>query len=115
MAVKIGQQDDNIVLDAVGPETFTFDQLVRMIARQINSRVKIVYVRPGLALFLAQMIGCLVRDVVITRDEIDGLMSNLLISETETTTPTRFSEWLNLNADRIGRRYICGLGRRYRG
>ena len=114
MAVRAGHQDDNIILDAVGKETFTFDQLVRMIARQINSRAKIVHVRPRLALFFAQMIGCLVRDVVITRDEIDGLMSNLLISETEATTPTRFSEWLNLNADRIGRRYISGLERRYR-
>jgi NADH dehydrogenase len=114
IAFRAGQQDDNAILDAVGPETFTFDQLVRMIAGQINSRAKIVHVRPSLALVLAKLIGCGLRDVVITRDEIDGLMSNLLISETEATTPTLFSEWLNLNADRIGRRYICGLERRYR-
>jgi len=115
MAVKIGQQDDNIVLDAVGPETFTFDQLVRMIASQINSRARIVHVRPGVALFLARLIGCTLRDVVITRDEIEGLMSNLLVSQGEPTAPTLFSEWLAQNANRIGRRYICGLGRRYRG
>ena len=98
----------------VGPETFTFDQLVRMIAKQINSRAKIVHVGPRLALFLAQMIGYLVKDVVITKEEIDGLMSNLLISETEATTPTLFSEWLVQNADNIGVKYISGLERRYR-
>lgn len=115
IAVRAGQQDDNIVLDAVGPETFTFDELVRMIARQIYSRAMIVHVRPGVALFLARLIGYGVKDVLITKDEINGLMSNLLISKSRPTAPTRFSEWLAQNADNIGVRYISGLERRYRG
>jgi len=113
VAVNAGHQDDNIVLDTVGPETCTFDELVRMIAGQINSRARIVHVRPGLALFLAKLIGYVLRDVVITGDEIDGLMSNLLVSEGEATAPTLFSEWSARNADNIGRRYIPGLERRY--
>ena len=115
LAVGAGHQDDNIILDAVGPETYTFDELVRMIASQINSRAMIVHISPRLALVLARLIGSVVRDVVITGDEIDGLMSNLLVSETEATAPTLFSEWINQNAGRIGRRYISGLERRYRG
>jgi len=115
IAVSSGHRDDNVILDAVGPETFTFDELVRMIASQLNSRARIVHVRPGVALFLANLIGYVVRDVVITRDEIDGLMSNLLVSEVETTAPTLFSEWLAQNADNIGVRYISGLERRYHG
>lgn len=115
IAVRAGHQNDNIVLDAVGPETYTYEELVRMIADQINSQAKIVHVRPSLALVLAKLIGCGLRDMVITRDEIDGLMSNLLISEGQATAPTLFSEWLAQNADRIGRRYICRLSRRYRG
>jgi len=115
IAVSSGHRDDNVILDAVGPETFTFDELVRMIASQINSRARIVHVRPRVALFLANLIGYVVRDVVITRDEIDGLMSNLLVSEVETTAPTLFSEWLAQNADNIGVRYISGLERRYHG
>jgi len=114
IAIRAGHQDDNIVLDVVGPETCTFDQLVKLIARQIKSRVRIVHVSPGLALAIARLIGCFIRDVVITRDEIAGLMSDLLISEGEATAPTLFSEWLNQNADRIGRRYISGLKRSYR-
>lgn len=114
IAVSAGRQDDNIVLDAVGPETFTFNELVRMIARQTNSRDRILHVRPRLAFFLAKLIGYVVKDVVITRDEIDGLMSSLLVSEGETTAPTLFSEWLDQDADKIGIRYISGLERRYR-
>ena len=113
IAVRAGHQDDNIVLDAVGPETYTFGELVRMIASQINSRARIVHVRPGMALFLARLIGCALRDVVITRDEIEGLMSNLLVSEGHPTAQTRFSEWLSHNADNIGIKYISGLRRSY--
>ena len=114
IAVRAGHQDDNIVLDAVGPETYTFGELVRMIASQINKRAKIVHVRPRMALFLAKLIGYAVKDAVITKDEIEGLMSNLLVSEGEPTAPTLFSEWLGQNAGKIGIRYISGLERRYR-
>lgn len=113
IAVRAGHQNDNFVLDAVGPETYTFNELVKMIAGQINSRARIVYVRPGVALFLARWIGYFLGDVVITRDEIAGLMSNLLVSEFKVTAPTIFSEWLAENADKIGRRYVSGLERRY--
>jgi len=113
IAVRAGHQDDNIVLDAVGPETYTFGELVRMIASQINSRAMIVHISPRLALVLARLIGCALRDVVITRDEIEGLMSNLLVSEGHPTAQTRFSEWLSHNADNIGIKYISGLRRSY--
>ena len=114
IAVNAGHQDDNIILDAVGQETFTFDELVTMIARQINSRARIVHVRPEIALFLAKCIGYMLRDVVITRDEIDGLMSGLLVSEGHPTAQTRFSEWLEQNAGRVGASYISDLQRHYR-
>jgi NADH dehydrogenase len=113
IAVRAGHQDDNIVLDAVGPEIFTFDELIQLIAGKVDSRARIIHVKPGLALFFARLIGYAVRDVVITRDEINGLMSSLLVSEGQPTAATRFSEWLSQNTDRVGRRYISGLERRY--
>ncbi len=114
IAVTVGHKDDNIIMDAVGPEIFTFDGLVRLIADKIHSRTKIVYLRPGLSLFLARLIGYAVKDVVITKDEIEGLMSNLLVSGGHPTTPTHFSEWLGQNADKVGMKYISVLERRYR-
>ena len=114
IAVTVGHKDDNIVMDAVGPETFTFDELVRLIADKIHSRAKIVHLRPGLMLFLARLIGYAVKDVVVTKDEIKGLMSNLLVSEGHPTAQTLLSEWLDQNAGNVGIKYISGLERRYR-
>ncbi len=73
-----------------------------------------IHVGPRLALFLANFIGYMVRDLVITRDEIEGLMSNLLVSASPPTGQTRLSEWLEQNADRVGASYISDLQRHYR-
>ena len=114
IAVSLGHKDDNIVIDAVGPEIYSFDELVRLIAQKIGSRAKIIHVKPRLALFLGRLIGYVVKDVVTTRDEIDGLMSNLLVSESPPIGQTRLSEWLEQNADRVGANYISDLQRHYR-
>lgn len=113
IAVSAGHREDNIVMDAVGPEIFTYEELVTLIARNISNRARIVHVSPVLALFLAKLIGYVVRDVVITKDEIDGLMSNLLISEGPPTGHTRLSEWLQQNSNSVGARYFSGLRRQY--
>jgi NADH dehydrogenase len=60
------------------------------------------------------LIGYVVKDVVITKDEIQGLMSNLLVSESPPTGQTHLSEWLEQNANRVGASYISDLQRHYR-
>jgi uncharacterized protein YbjT (DUF2867 family) len=111
IAVSAGHKDDNIVIDAVGPETFTFEELVRLIADRVHSRAGIVHVSPGLLLFLARLIGLVVRDLVLTRDEIEGLMANLLVSRGPATGQTYLSQWLTENADTLGTSYTSELRR----
>jgi uncharacterized protein YbjT (DUF2867 family) len=114
IAVGMGHREDKAVTEAVGPETYTFDGLVRLIAQKISGRAKIVHVKPGLALFLARLIRYVVKDVVITEDEMEGLMSNLLVSEGPSTGHTCLSEWLEQNANTVGATYISDLKRHYR-
>lgn len=113
IAVSLGHREDNTITDAVGPETYTFDELVRLIALKIRSRAKIIHIKPGLTLFLARLIGYVVKDVVITKDEISGLMSNLLVSAGPPTGQTRLSEWLEQNVNTVGTTYISDLKRHY--
>lgn len=113
IAVNVGQRDDNIVMDAVGPEFYTFNEFIKLIADRIHSRAKIVHLKPGLVLFLGKLIGYLVKDVVITKDEIEGLMANLLVSKSPPTATTLFSRWLDQNTDTIGRKYASELERHY--
>ena len=114
IAVAAAARSDPLVIDAVGPEVFTFDELVRLIARAVGSRARIVRVRPWLALVTARLIGWAVRDVLLTRDELVGLMANLLVSTQSPTGSTRFTDWLAAHADQLGRAYASELARHFR-
>ena len=102
------------VIDAVGSETFSYEQMVRLVADAVKSRSRIAHVSPALGMWMSRAAGYLVRDVVVTRDEIDGLMAGLLVSDGPATGATRFSEWLEKNAESIGVRYTSELSRHYR-
>ncbi len=114
LALRLAQQQGNIIVDAVGPEVFTFAQCVRLIAHALHRRPAIIHVSPYLMRIFAMLIGPLLGDVLLTRDEIAGLMDGLLISHAPPTAPTRFSDWIRLHAHSLGRRYACELDRHYR-
>ena len=113
-AVVAGEQCKNTTQDCVGPEIYTYEQLIRLVASVVESRSKMVHVRPSLALFLSRLAGVLVRDVVLTGDEVRGLMAGLLVSESPPTGSTGLKRWLEENRDTLGRRYASELDRHYR-
>jgi NADH dehydrogenase len=114
IAVMAGQGEDNLVVDAVGPDTFTFNQLVRLIAARVGGRSVILHVHPQLALFLSRLVGYLVGDVILTRDEVEGLMADLLISRQPPLGQTRLGDWLDQHAHLVGTGYASELARHYR-
>ncbi len=115
LAVRLGALDDQVEMDAAGPETLTFNELVRVVRAAVRSRALLVRLPPTLVLAATRIIGLGVRDVVLTRDEIRELMQSLLVSKDPTgTCPTRITEWLDRNADVVGRRYSSELGRNFR-
>jgi NADH dehydrogenase len=71
-----------------------------------------VGVPPALGLLVGRLIGALVGDVVITREEIRGLMENRLYTTSPPAGPTRLTDWLTEHADEVGRRYSSELARR---
>jgi uncharacterized protein YbjT (DUF2867 family) len=114
IAVNAARVDQSAILDAVGPEIFTFDELVRMIASAVGSKSRIVHVDPRVAVAFAWIVGWFVHDVTLTRDEARGLMGNLLVTDSPPNAKTRFSEWLRGNADQIGVAYQSELQRHFR-
>ena len=114
LAVSAAQQDDDMVVDAVGPETMTFEELVRLIAASVGRRPRIMHLNPGLALLFSRLTGYLVRDVVLTRDEIKGVMAELLVTQGPATGQTRLSEWLAHKSGTLGASYSSELKRHYR-
>ncbi len=114
LAVEAGQERGNVELDAAGPETFRYDELLGLIARDVGGRARLVRIAPGIGLLLTRLMGYLLRDVVITRDEVDGLMAGLLVSNAPPAGTTAFTAWLRDNAQRLGASYASELRRHYR-
>jgi len=109
LAVDAANEQLDLSIDAVGPETFTFNELVALLARTVASKAWFVHVSPSVQLILAWLFSRLTGDVTLTRDEIRGLMGDLLVSKSAPTATTRLSEWLARNADVIGTRYRSEL------
>jgi NADH dehydrogenase len=114
LAVEVGERTDRCTTDAVGPEILTYNELVRLIARHVGRKARLIRVPPGLGLLMAGILGWLTRDVVVTRDEIEGLMANLLVSQNPPTCPTALSEWLKAHGEGLGLQYHSELARHYR-
>ena len=114
IAVTAANGAANQVIDAVGPETYTFDEVVRLIAGTIGIKARLVHLPPGMALGLTRLVGLFVNDVVLTRDEVKGLMAGLLVSGDPPSGETRLSQWLTNNADHLGRSYTSELRRHWR-
>ncbi|MBM3497097.1 MAG: epimerase [Armatimonadetes bacterium] len=112
LAVEQGQHAENVILDAVGPETYTFRELARTIAQTIGAGTLFIPVPRLFMLLGARMIGLAVRDVLLTRDEINGLMDGLMSSDEPATGTTKISDWLQQNWDLVGTVYASELRRR---
>jgi len=103
----------NAVMDAVGPETYTFEELVRLIASSIGRSVRFVHVPASLAYLATLVAGWFVGDVVLTWEEYRGLMGNLLAPEGPASGSTRLSEWLSAHKESVGKRYASEVARHY--
>jgi uncharacterized protein YbjT (DUF2867 family) len=114
LAINSAQQENNLVLDAVGPEVFTFEDLVRQIAIAVGAKPKFIHVSPRAALQMLRFVGPIVGDVILTQEEIEGLMADLLVSKQPGTGQTRFSAWLSENTSVLGKRYTSELQRHFR-
>ncbi len=112
LAVQWGATRDNIVLNAIGPETFTYRELVETIGRLIGARRPVIGVPPAVGYWAGWLVGKLKGDVTITREEITGLMDNLLYVETPPTGTTKLTDWVTAHADTVGRHYANELARR---
>ena len=104
---------ENSVVNAVGPETFSFEELVRMIGRNVGRSTRLAHVPAALAYAGTLLTGWLVRDVVLTWEEYKGLMGNLLAIEGAAAGETRLSRWLEEVGDRIGRKYASEVVRHF--
>jgi uncharacterized protein YbjT (DUF2867 family) len=114
IVVEAGLAGENVEIDAAGPETLTFEELVRLVGEAVGARRRILHTPPWLALAAGRLVGWAQRDVILTRDELLGLMASLLTSDGDPLGRDRFGDWVAATADTLGRAYVSELERNFR-
>jgi NADH dehydrogenase len=115
LAVKAGTERANDIMDAVGPERPTFEELVRDIRDAVNSRARLVHVPSAGIPLLASLLGVALRDRLLTTDEYRAFKDGLADTDGPSTGDVRLSTWLGENAGSLGVRYANELGRHFTG
>lgn len=112
LAIDYGQKTRDYIIDAIGPETFTYRCLVEEIGNAIGKQKPIISIPPKIGYFIGSIVGKITGDVVITKEEIEGLMSDLLCTDSSPTGWTKLSIWLRENSSSVGIKYAGELARR---
>jgi uncharacterized protein YbjT (DUF2867 family) len=113
LAVAAAAGDDNTLRDVAGPEIFTFKEFLQLIRHEIRSRSVLLHAPPAIALLAAGSLSPILGDVLITRQEMEGLMTGVLVSHDPPLGRRRFSDWLHDSAPWLGRRYLSEVGRHF--
>ena len=113
LAVEGVYRTDNYIIDAVGPDVFTFKEMVELIAEKIGAQRPLIAVPPRLALLAAQFLSLFVGDVILTKEEVEGLIAGLLVSKEPPLARTHLADWLEANKNKVGAKYASEIKRHY--
>ncbi|HLO14468.1 MAG TPA: NAD(P)H-binding protein [Anaerolineales bacterium] len=113
LAVEAVYSQGNYIIDAVGPDSYTFKGIVQLIGEKIGAKRPIISIPPRLALLAAQFLSLFVGDVILTPEEVQGLMANLLVSKQPARGKTAFKDWLEENKSTVGTKYASEIKRHY--
>jgi NADH dehydrogenase len=103
----------DVIIDAAGPETISFLELVHAVQGAIGSRAPVVHLPTVAMAAVARVLGLVLGDVVLTADEIKGLTAGLLVSRHEPLGHVAFTNWLNEHSSSLGQVYANELKRHF--
>ncbi len=113
LAVAQVESDQNAVIEAIGPETYTFNGLLTMLKNTLGSKTLLVHTPPMVAQRLSAVVGKAVQDFVLTEDEVVGLLEDRLVVDAPPAGKTRLSDWVKEHADTLGTQYASEIDRHY--
>lgn len=112
LMIELSHGDDTMTIDAVGPECFTYIELVRTLADILQLKRRIIRINPMLGLAVSKLLNPFLKDVIITSEEIKGLTRGLLDSDEPAAGATKLTKWAAEHRDTLGHRYASELARR---
>ncbi|MFQ3550380.1 MAG: NAD(P)H-binding protein [Armatimonadota bacterium] len=100
------KNNDNKIIDAIGPDIFTFEELIKHICVHIKTNPIVLKLPPDKIPLMMKPLEVILRDKVLTKDELASFMANLLVSESKPTGIIHLGEWIAANASWLGLKYF---------
>jgi NADH dehydrogenase len=114
LCTELGARGDSVTVDAVGPESLTFREMVTAIRDATGSRAVIVPAPGWLIPPLSAILGAMLRDVLLTHEEYQAMAAGLADSGGPATGRVSLTDWIAEHGDSLGRGYASELDRHYR-
>jgi NADH dehydrogenase len=114
LCVRLGASDDTVTVDAVGPQSLSFRELVDAVRKAVGSHAVVVPVPGRVLTATSRAMGVVLRDSLLTPDEYHAMADGLADSDAPATGSILLTEWIAENASELGRRYANELVRHFR-
>jgi len=114
LCAGLGGRDDDVLVDAVGPQSLTFREMVTVIRAAVGSRAVVIPVPGSLVPPLSAALGILLRDVLLTREEYQAMADGLADSGAPATGEIAFTDWVARHGADLGRTYANELDLHFR-
>jgi uncharacterized protein YbjT (DUF2867 family) len=114
LCADLGERSDSVTVDAVGPESIAFRELVAAIKKATGSRAVVVPVPGALIPPLAAGLGLLLRDTLLNADEYRSMAAGMADSDAPTTGSVVLTDWIAAHGAELGRRYSNEMDLHYR-
>ena len=117
LALEASRGNENVEIDTVGTEVFTYREMVKMVRDKMGSRCLVVPSPKWLTYVAGRVLGYFLDDIVLTMDEIQGPLRWPLGLQIRLPNPLRprsyLSGWTEMQRD-LGQRYASEVQRHYR-
>jgi uncharacterized protein YbjT (DUF2867 family) len=114
LCTELGAGGVNVTLDAVGPESLAFKDMVAAIRTATGSHAVIVPAPGWLIPPAASALGAVLRDVLLTAEEYQAMAAGLADSSAPATGQTSLTDWIAKHGDSLGRTYASELDHHFR-
>ncbi len=114
LCLDLAARPGNVTVDAVGPESVTFKELVMAIREATGSRAAVVHAPGWLIPAATAILGAMLRDVLLTTEEYQAMAAGLADSAEPATGQTSLTKWIAEHGAELGRGYANELDRHYR-
>jgi nucleoside-diphosphate-sugar epimerase len=114
LCVGLGARRDTVTVDAVGPQSVTFREMVDAIRLAVGSRALVVPVPGPMLLGMSAVLGAALRDTLLTGEEYRAMADGLADSAAPAAGEIVFTDWVAAHGHELGRAYANELDRHFR-